>query len=411
MSNNNLLNEGYQKNKIFFDRANGAYIYHKNNKYLDLSCCAGTLLLGHNSKIFQISLNKIKKYQISNTASLNKQAIEFSKVLKKNIQNYSKFIMCNSGTEAVTKALRICRAITKKKLIISVGGSWHGSVDETLYVKKDNKNFPLSDGLSSSTKDIKFVPYNNIKLTKKILDKYKSKIMCILIEPIQAGLPVENARDYLKFLYKYSSKNNLILFFDEMITGVRTDGKTLQEYYKVKPDISTFGKCYGGGMPIGFIGINKNIENKIKKNKTKIFFGGTFSGNAINMFIANETLNFIEKNKKKIFEKINLFASIFQKEMNLFFTKYSLDMQVLKFKSISRIVFSKNKIQNRYQRDFLELKKNKKIELFTKLLFDKKIYYPGNGIIFFNFAMRNKDLYYLIKTIKTVSKKIFDEKK
>ena len=164
-------------------------------------------------------------------------------------------------------------------------------------------------------------------------------------------------------------------------------------------------------MPIGFIGINKNIENKIKKNKTKIFFGGTFSANAINMYIANETLNFIEKNKKKIFKKINFFAEVFQKELNLFFTKNSLDMQILKFKSISRVVFSKNKIQNRYQRDFLESKKNKKIELFTKLLFDKKIYYPGNGIIFFNFSMSSKDLYYLIKTIKTVSKKIFYEKK
>ena len=89
MSNNNLLNEGYQKSKIFFDRANGPYIYHKKNEYLDLSCCAGTLLLGHNSKIFQRSLDKIKKYQISNTASLNQQAIEFSNTLKKNIQNYS----------------------------------------------------------------------------------------------------------------------------------------------------------------------------------------------------------------------------------------------------------------------------------------------------------------------------------
>ena len=411
MVNNNLLNEGYQQNKVFFNKANGSYVYHKKKRYLDLSSCAGTLLLGHNSKVFQKSLDTIKKNQISNTASLNQQAVIFSKNLKKKIQNYSKFIMCNSGTEAVTKALRICRAITKKKLIISVGGSWHGSADETLYIKKNKKKFPLSDGLNSSKTNIIFVPYNDIELTKKILDKYKKKIMCILIEPIQAGLPIENAKNYLKFLYNYSSKNNLILFFDEMITGVRTDGKTLQNFYNIKPDISTFGKCYGGGMPIGFIGISKNIENKIKKNKTKIYFGGTFSGNAISMHVANETLNFIQKNKTKIFSKINLFAEIFQKELNLFFTENSLDMQVLKFKSISRIVFSRDKVKNRYQRDFLESKKNKEITLFSKLLFNKKIYYPSNGIIFFNFAMSYKDLHYLIKTIKTVSKKIFYEKR
>ena len=84
-------------------------------------------------------------------------------------------------------------------------------------------------------------------------------------------------------------------------------------------------------------------------------------------------------------------------------------MQILKFKSISRIVFSKSQIQNRYQRDFLESKKNKKISLFTKFLFKKKIYYPGNGIIFFNYAMSKKDLNNLIESIKSVSQRVFYE--
>ncbi len=411
MSKNHLLNEGYQQNKEFFDKAKGTNIYCRNKKYLDLSCCAGTLILGHNSKVFQKSLIEINKNNISNTASLNEHAVIFSKNINKNIQNFSKFIMCNSGTEAVTKALRICRAITKKKLIISVGGSWHGSADETLYVKKNKEIIPLSDGLNSFKNNIKFVPYNNIKKTKKILDENKKKIMCILIEPIQAGLPVENAKKFLKFLNEYSIKNNLILFFDEMITGLRTDGKTLQDFYNLKPSISTFGKSYGGGMPIGFIGIDKKIENKIKKKKSKIYFGGTFSANAISMFVANQTLKFILKNKKKIFTKINSFAEIFQNELNTFFKKNSLDMQILKFKSISRIVFSNKKVENRYQRDFLEIKKNEKINYFAKMLLNKKIYYPRNGIIFFNYAMNRKDLNYLIKNIKIISKKIFYEKK
>ena len=411
MSKNHLLNEGYQQNGKIFDKAKGTYVFCKTKKYLDLSCCSGTLILGHNSKIFQNSLIKIKQNNISNTASLNEQAVAFSKNLKKNIKNFSKFIMCNSGTEAVTKALRICRAVTKKKLIISVGGSWHGSADETLYVRQNKKIIPLSDGLNSLKNNIKFVPYNDIEKTKKTLDMHKKEIMCILIEPIQAGLPVENAKKFLKFLHKYAVKNNLILFFDEMITGLRTDGKTLQDFYNIKPNISTFGKSYGGGMPIGFIGIDKNIENKIKRNKSRIYFGGTFSANAISMYIANQTLNFILKNKKKIFNKINGFAKIFQNELNIFFKKNSLDLQVLKFKSISRIVFSNKKVENRYQRDFLEIKKNKKIDLFTKSLLNKNIYYPRNGIILFNNAMNLKDLNYLIKNIKIISKKIFYEKK
>lgn len=407
MQENFLLNEGYQSEKIFFDKGKGQYIFSKNKKYLDLSCCVGTLLLGHNSKILQSALRDVAKKNISNFAALNIHASNFSRIIKKLIPQYSKFIMCNSGTEAVTKGLRICRAITKKRLVISVTGSWHGSADETLYIKKKEDKISLSNGLYSGYKDIEFIPYNNIKFSKKILDKNKKKIMCILIEPIQASLPSENYKKYLKFLENYSKKNNLLLFFDEMITGLRTEGRTVQDLYKITPDISTFGKCYGGGMPLGFIGINNKIEKKIKKTNLKIFFGGTFSANAVNMYIANKCLNFIIKNKKKIFSKINNLSNHFQKKMNDYFKIHSLDMQVLKFQSMIRIVFSNKNVRDRYQRDFLESKKNLKIEEFKKYLMKNYIYYPNSGTIFFNYSMTKNDIDYLINVIKKATKKIF----
>lgn len=407
MQENFLLNEGYQFGNIFFEKGKGQYIYSKNKKYLDLSCCVGTLLLGHNSQILNSSFKEVGKKNISNFAALNVHASNFSRTIKKLIPQYSKFIMCNSGTEAVTKGLRICRAITKKSLLISVSGSWHGSADETLYVKNKNKKVSLSNGLYSNENEIEFIPYNDIQMSKKILDKNKKKIMCILIEPIQACLPSENYKKYLKFLYNYSKKNNLLLFFDEMITGLRTEGRTVQDLYNIKPDISTFGKCYGGGIPLGFIGISNKIEKKIKEANLKIFFGGTFSANSINMYVANKNLNFIIKNKKKIFTKINYLSNYFQKELNHYFENNSLDMQVLKFQSMIRIVFSKKNVENRYQRDFLESKKNLKIEQFKKYLVQNYIYYPNSGTIYFNYSMTKSDIKYLINIIKRGVKKIF----
>ena len=235
--------------------------------------------------------------------------------------------------------------------------------------------------------------------------------MCILIEPIQACLPLKKANKYLKFLSDYSKKNKIILFFDEMITGLRTDGKTVQDLYKIKPDISTFGKAYGGGMPIGIIAISKNIDKKIKQKKLRIFFGGTFSANSINMYIADNTLKYINKNKQKIFKRINNFSSYFQNELNKYFNKNSLDLKILTFKSMARIVYSNKVIINRYQRDFLEVKKNKKIESFLNLFEKNNIYYPRNGTIFFNNAMNFKNINHLIQVIKKNSKKIFYEKK
>jgi glutamate-1-semialdehyde 2,1-aminomutase len=410
MQENFLLNEGYQNGKLFFDKGYGQYIYCKDKKFLDLSCCAGTLILGHNSSILRNSVKDILKMKISNFASINNQAVEYSKTLKKILKNYSKFIMCNSGTESINKGLRICRAITNKRLIVSVEGSWHGSADETLYIKRKGRKKKISDGLYSKSNEILFIPYNDIKLSKKILDENKKKIMCILIEPIQACLPLEDAKKYLKFLYNYSKKNNLILFFDEMITGLRSDGKSVQQLFNIHPDISTFGKCFGGGVPLGFVSITKKLENKIKEKKLRIFFGGTFSANAINMYIADNTLKYIYKNKKKIFKKVNLFANYFEKKLNNFFKRNNLDLQIIKFKSMVRIVFSSKLVQNRYQRDFLETNKNKKIELFKLNLQKNKIYYPGNGTIFFNYAMNKNDLDYLIKVIQKNAIKFFYKK-
>ena len=283
--NNYLLNEGY--NTInFVSKGKGSSIFINGKSLIDLSFSAGSLLLGHNSKIFKNSVKNLLNQNISNIAAPNLQALEFSRTLKKLMPKYSKFIFCNSGSESVQKALRICKAITKKKIIINVVGSWHGSNDKTLF-KSDQKlkTIPISGGLSKYDKsNLKFIPYDDINKSKKILDKYKNKICCILIEPVQACLPKSNIKSYLKFLADYSKKNKIILFFDEIITGLRTDCSTVQSIYNVKPDISTFGKSFGGGMPIGIISITKEVERKIKIQKNKIFFGGTFSGNSISTY-------------------------------------------------------------------------------------------------------------------------------
>ena len=132
------------------------------------------------------------------------------------------------------------------------------------------------------------------------LKKYKKNIMCIIIEPIQGCLPIE-AKKYLQFLSDYSKKNNLTLIFDEMITGLRFNCSSAQDQLSLSPSISTFGKCFGGGFPIGIIGLKKEVLIKLKKKRKKIFFGGTFSANSINSYLSNKIINYILKNKKKNF--------------------------------------------------------------------------------------------------------------
>jgi glutamate-1-semialdehyde 2,1-aminomutase len=399
-----ILNEGYNRKNNLFIKGSGSKIYNKS-KLIDLSFSAGALLLGHHHNVFVKAINYILKKKISNFAAPNIYAKDYSRKIKQTILNSSKIIFCNSGTEAIIKSLRIVKALNNKKKIVNVTGSWHGSVDKLLFFpnKKLKPQF-LSAGLSEDDKkNIIFVPYNDIKNSKKILDKNVNNISCILIEPIQASLPTYQAKPYLKFLSNYTKKNNIILIFDETITGLRTNGSSVQNFYNIKADISILGKCYGGGFPIGIISISKKIETKLRKKKSKVFFGGTFSGNPISMFVGVKTFDFIQKNKKKIFDKINKNSIYFQNKMNIFFEENKLDLKIYRFESILRIVFSKSKILNRVQRDFFENKKNRKIKMFKKYIEENKIYYPQSGIIFVSEQTTKKDLNYVIRVLKKAS--------
>ena len=404
---NIILNEDYKDNKILFDKGEGDKIFFKNKAYIDLSNCAGSLILGHNSQVFKKSLKLYLNKKISIFAHPNAHAINFLKNIKKNFPNFSRIIFCNSGTEAVMKSLRLSKSLNKKNLIANVTGSWHGSVDKLLfYPDKYLKPQNISDGLSlEDKKRLIYIPYNDIEKSNKILNKFKNDINCIIIEPIQGCLPLDNAKKYLKFLEKFCKINNIILIFDELITGIRIRPGSIQRKYKINADITTIGKIVGGGLPIGMIGISEKINKIMKRKKIKVFFGGTFSGNSLSSFIGNETLKFLLKNKK-LFSNLNKKCLHFQKNLNQFIQKEKIGAKVYRFDSILRIVFSKKEIKNRAQRDFFEKKNVSKLVKFRQYLLDNKIYYPTSGIIFLSDSTSYKSINYVLKHIKFALKKL-----
>jgi glutamate-1-semialdehyde 2,1-aminomutase len=405
---NYLLNEGYENN-IKVEKGVKSKIYIKGKAYEDLSYCAGTLLLGHNSTIYKKTLKKLSAKNISNFAMPNIYAEDLSKLLYKKFNKYfDKFIYCNSGSESVMKALRIAKAVSKKDLIVSVTGSWHGSLDQFLfYPNKVLKPKNTCDGISNFYKNnLRFIPYNDIENSIKILKKIKSKVAAIIVEPIQACLPLESSKEYLFYLQKYCDKNNIILIFDEMITGIRTLEGSVHKKFKLSPSISTFGKCIGGGAPIGVIALSKKLTTKIKKLNKKVYFGGTFSGNSLSTFIGYQTLNYIHKNES-IIKSLNLRSLYIKNEIDNFIKNNNIHAKLYLFQSMLRIVFTKQKIKNRYQRDFFEKNNLSKISQFKKYLFKNKIYYPSNGIIFISNETKMKNCKFIISNINKGLYKFF----
>ena len=403
-----LLNEGYEDN-IKVEKGVKSKIYIKGKAYEDLSYCAGTLLLGHNSNVYKKTLKKLSAKNISNFAMPNIYAENLSKLLYKKFNKYfDKFIFCNSGSESVMKALRIAKAVSKKDLIVSVTGSWHGSLDQFLfYPNKVLKPKNTCDGISNFYKNnLRFIPYNDIENSRKILDKLKTKVAAIIVEPIQACLPMESSKEYLFYLQKYCDKNNVILIFDEMITGIRTLEGSVHKKFQLSPSISTFGKCIGGGAPIGVIALSKKLTTKIKKLNKKVYFGGTFSGNSLSTFIGYETLNYIHKNKS-IIKNLNQRSQYIKNEIGNFIKINNIQAKLYSFQSMLRIVFTKQKIKNRYQRDFFEKNNLSKVSKFKRYLFENKIYYPSNGILFISNETKMKNCKFIISKINDGLYKFF----
>ncbi len=405
-----VYNEGYNKpNNFFIKGYKNIILDNYNNKFIDLTSSGGTSLLGHNNYILKKSISKFVNNKFSNFALPNEHARNLRKNIKKILPQFSKIIFCNSGAEANLKAIRIARAITGKDKIINITGSWHGSIDQFLFFKDSRgKTIKLSDGLEKDIeKKIIYAPYNNFEKTKKIIDKFHDKVCCITIEPIQGCLPSYDNIEYLKLLSNYCKKKNVILLLDEIITGLRTNCRSVQNTYRLHSDISTFGKVFGNSLPIGFIGITKKIEKKIFKQKKKIFFGGTFSGNSLSTYVSDEFLKFVIKNKKKIFKDLELKSLKFYSGLNYLIKQNNLNVSIVRFGSVLRIIFSKKIPRDRLQRDFLEKKNNSKRLKFIHFLNKKKIIFPLNGIIFLNTSFTIKEIDNIVEIIGSGLKKYF----
>ena len=394
---NNILNENFQRGDFSSEKGKGLFIFKKNKKIFDLAQSSGVYLFGHNHSSYQNSLKSLLKKKISITAKPNIYANKLFKIIKFFFPNFEKIIFCTTGSEAVSKSLRIARSIKpNKKLLVSVSGSWHGSTDQTLFYQNKKKIIPMSAGLDPFLqKKIIFIPSQDIDGSKKILKKYRNNIYALIIEPVMCCLPSYEMGHYLKFLESFCKKNKITLIFDEIVTGFRSDKKSVQNLYKIKPDITLIGKVLGGGFPISAIGISKEISLKIKK-KPKIYFGGTFSANGISTYIAYKNLLFIKKNIRSIF-KLTEKCQFFQKKVNKFLVENKINSKIFRYSNILRIVFSDKNIKNRIERDFFEKKIEKNKKNFLQFLKRKNINYPSNGIIFFPTIITKSQLNYLAK--------------
>ena len=266
-----------------------------------------SLILGHRAKQVYASvrdqLNLGWMY-----GTVNKKTIELSEKISKVVPVAEKIRYVSTGTEATMYAVRLARAITKKKIIAKIDGGWHGYTTDLL----KTVNYPFNQSESSGLTDEKHIlsiPYNDLENSLRVLKSVKNDLAGIIIEPVLGGAGcIPATKDYLKGLQEYAKKANAFFMLDEIVTGFRFRNGCLYSTMSLDPDIVTLGKIVGGGFPIGVICAKNEImryadTQSFSRKERAYIGGGTFSANPMTMTAGSATLDFLGKNNS-IYTKI-----------------------------------------------------------------------------------------------------------
>ena len=318
-----------------------------NNSYIDFIGSWGAMILGHSDNRILKKLNKVSKNGLTYGAP-NVAETEIAEFIINNIPSIDKIRMVNSGTEATMSAARLARGYTKKDIIIKFNGCYHGHGDAFLVEAGSGATTfgkPSSSGVTKgSSKDTISLPYNDKEAIKKIFSKYKNKIACVIIEPIAGNMNfVRSDKSFLSLIRKLCTQNNTLLIFDEVMTGFRVNFKGAQACYKIKPDLTTFGKVIGGGLPVGAFGGKSKIMDMLAPDGP-IYQAGTLSGNPLAMNCGLETLKIISK--KNFFKKLSTKTKSFADNLNKIATDYKYDFHADSEGGMFGLYFTNKKPKN-----------------------------------------------------------------
>jgi glutamate-1-semialdehyde 2,1-aminomutase len=272
---------------IFVKEAKGAYLYDEDgNTLIDYINSWGPMILGHAYEpVVNAVIEKAKKgTSFGMPTEIETQIAELAVSM---VPNIDKIRFVNSGTEACMSAIRLARGFTQKEKIIKFAGCYHGHSDSFLIQAGSGAitfGSPNSPGVTKGTaKDTLLATYNNIDSVKSLIEANKNEIACIIIEPVAGNMGcIPPKEGFLQALRTLCDAHNILLIFDEVMTGFRLAKGGAQELYNVKADIVCFGKVIGGGLPVGAFAARSEIMNHLAP-LGPVYQAGTLSGNPLAM--------------------------------------------------------------------------------------------------------------------------------
>jgi glutamate-1-semialdehyde 2,1-aminomutase len=379
---------------LFIQKAKGSYLFDADgNKYIDYIASWGPMILGHAHDDVVEAICERAALSVSYGAPTELE-IEMAELITSMVPNVDLVRMVNSGTEACMSALRLARGFTGKNKVIKFEGHYHGHADSFL-VKAGSGlatlNIQSVPGVTSGVaQDTLSAPFNDLVAVENLVKTYPDEIAAIIVEPIAGNMGcVLPSSGYLESLRNICDRENIVLIFDEVMTGFRLAPGGAQEKLGIRADLVTYGKVIGGGMPVGAFGGRREIMEHIAP-LGKIYQAGTLSGNPIAIIAGITTLNILKKNPgiyKELEEKTR---SLHEGLENVFRSK-SLPVAINRFGSMISVHFTEQPVT-----DFSSSSKSDsaRFNTFFHGMLEQGIYLPPSAFEswFLNQALSSRDL-------------------
>ena len=283
---------------FFTQRADGAYLWDVEGKrYIDYVGSWGPMVAGHDHPRVREAVERAIRDGLSFGTPCPAE-VEMAETICKLVPSMEMVRMVNSGTEATMAAIRVARGFTGRDTIVKFEGCYHGHGD-TFLVKAGSGaltfGVPTSPGVPKALADLTLtLPYNDIDAARELFADAGDRIAGVIIEPIAGNMNCILPREgYLAALRELCTQHGVLLIFDEVMTGFRVALGGAQALYGIKPDLSTFGKIIGGGMPVGAYGGRREIMEKVAPSGP-IYQAGTLSGNPVAMAAGLAMLTIIQ---------------------------------------------------------------------------------------------------------------------
>lgn len=333
----------------FIDRADGCRIYDVDGKeYIDYIDSWGPMILGHNRPEIREAVVKACEKGLSFGCATEIE-VEMAEFICENIPHVEMIRMVNSGTEAVMSAIRVARGYTGRNKIIKFAGCYHGHSDAMLVSAGSGvmtSGVPDSAGVPEGcTRDTMTAIYNDLSSVERLMEENEGKVAAVIVEPVGANMGVvPPAPGLLSGLRSLCDKYQSLLIFDEVITGFRLAFGGAAQYFKVRPDLVTYGKIIGAGMPVGAYGGRKDIMSLVAP-VGKVYQAGTLSGNPIAMAAGLTQLKILNE-QPQVYTQLEKAGEELYGGMKKILEKYQVPCQMNWIGSLGSLFFTKTKVEN-----------------------------------------------------------------